>query len=654
MNKRIAKRVLLVGWDAADWQIIRPLIAKGQMPALEKLIANGVSGNLATIQPSLSPMLWNSIATGKRADKHGICGFLEPKPDRSGIRPVSSTSRKCKALWNILSQSQMKSNVVSWFASHPAEPIRGQIVTDRYVAQVSERSEEQTFPAGTFHPSSLQTELGPLVVKPTDLEIDALLPFVPRAAQIDQKSDDRLIKLAVAIARVSTVHAAACRLAAEDDWDLMAVYYAAIDEFGHIFMPYHPPRLAGIPQRDVDVYGDVMVGCYRFHDMMLDALLAYAGPETTVLLISDHGFESGGGRPGVDARENPEQWHRTFGVACAQGPGIRKGDALYGATLLDVTPTILSLFGLPVGADMDGRPWLEIMEPHQPIATIDTWETVAGESGQHGDDVREDPVDSSEMIRRLVELGYVEAPSADAEESIRKVLRDRKINLAVALTASRRASKAASLWQELVDQFSNEPGFRIQLASCLIRIGRINDCKTVLASMDKATRESPYVRLMRATIEIEEGWPAVALGLVHAAISDAPDDVSVLNRAAELMLRANEWAAAADVYEKSLRIRPDNSVALVGLAQVRIRQERFEDAAELALNAVSLTHMYPAAHYYLGVALRGCDRNKDAINAMETAAAMGFRPNEVHAQLAKLYTGVDDAKSAEHAKRAQA
>ena len=110
--------------------VIQPLIEQGYLPTLAKLIAEGVSGKLATIRPILSPMLWNSIATGKRADKHAICGFTEPLPDGSGIRPVTSTSRKTKAIWNILSQNQLTSNVVGWFASHPAEPIRGCVVSD--------------------------------------------------------------------------------------------------------------------------------------------------------------------------------------------------------------------------------------------------------------------------------------------------------------------------------------------------------------------------------------------------------------------------------------------------------------------------------------------------------------------------------------------
>ncbi|MEY2440066.1 MAG: hypothetical protein QOI34_1451, partial [Verrucomicrobiota bacterium] len=63
---RLAKRVLLIGWDAADWKIINPLLDAGLMPTLDAFINGGVIGNLATLQPILSPMLWNSIATGKR------------------------------------------------------------------------------------------------------------------------------------------------------------------------------------------------------------------------------------------------------------------------------------------------------------------------------------------------------------------------------------------------------------------------------------------------------------------------------------------------------------------------------------------------------------------------------------------------------------
>src|ERR1700693_3744040 len=123
MTASPSRRVLLVGWDAADWQIIHPLLDAGLLPNLERLINGGAMGNLASLSPMLSPMLWTSIATGKRAYGHGVLGFAEPLPDRSGVRPVGTRTRSCKALWNILSQSGRRSVVVNWQVSHSAEPV---------------------------------------------------------------------------------------------------------------------------------------------------------------------------------------------------------------------------------------------------------------------------------------------------------------------------------------------------------------------------------------------------------------------------------------------------------------------------------------------------------------------------------------------------
>src|SRR5512143_72577 len=109
------RRVVMIGRCAADWKVIGPLLDAGKMPNLENLINSGVMGNLATLYPDLSPMLWTSIATGKRPFKHGITGFTEPDPETGGIRPVTNLSRKTKAIWNILSQTGRKCNVVGWW-----------------------------------------------------------------------------------------------------------------------------------------------------------------------------------------------------------------------------------------------------------------------------------------------------------------------------------------------------------------------------------------------------------------------------------------------------------------------------------------------------------------------------------------------------------
>ncbi|MFM7798744.1 MAG: alkaline phosphatase family protein, partial [Planctomycetota bacterium] len=72
MPARTATRLLIVGWDAADWMLMNRLFAAGKMPVLRRLVEAGSRADLGTLEPKLSPLLWSSIATGKSADKHGI------------------------------------------------------------------------------------------------------------------------------------------------------------------------------------------------------------------------------------------------------------------------------------------------------------------------------------------------------------------------------------------------------------------------------------------------------------------------------------------------------------------------------------------------------------------------------------------------------
>jgi hypothetical protein len=91
------------------------------------------------------------------------------------------------------------------------------------------------------------------------LEIDAahLQPFIPRGAEIDQSSKPeqrRLNALRKHLAECGSVHAIATWLMENEPWDFMAVYYNALDIIGHYFMPFHPPRLEGVGEREFEIY----------------------------------------------------------------------------------------------------------------------------------------------------------------------------------------------------------------------------------------------------------------------------------------------------------------------------------------------------------------------------------------------------------------
>ena len=458
-------RVLLIGWDAADWKVIQPLLQAGRMPNLARLIADGVHGNLATLYPVLSPMLWTSIATGKRAYKHGIHGFCEPLPDGSGVRPISLLSRKTKAVWNILNQTGHRSVVVGWWPSHPAEPLNGVMVSNHFPQPVGEPGNLPTISVGTVHPAALADSLGELRVNPMELTGEFLRYFAPDYQKVDQEKDKRLHTLGKIIAETMSIHAVATEILSTQPWDFAAIYYSGLDHFGHAFMSYHPPRLPWVAEEDFAIYQHVIANAYCYHDAMLGALLEHADANTTVVLMSDHGFHPDHLRPGYIPVEpaGPAVEHRHFGILCMKGPGLRVNEQVFGASLLDICPTLLTMFGLPPGKDMDGKVLVTAFQQPPTIEPIETWDNVPGDAGTHSSDTQLDPVASAQAFKQLVDLGYIAPPGADAQEAVEESVCELKYNLARAYRDGNCCGEAAALAEELWTRWPKEHRFGILL-----------------------------------------------------------------------------------------------------------------------------------------------------------------------------------------------
>ncbi|MGI9515451.1 MAG: alkaline phosphatase family protein [Pirellulaceae bacterium] len=484
------RRVLLIGWDAADWKVIHPLMDAGKMPALQSLVNEGVMANLATLHPVLSPMLWTSIATGKRPFKHGIFGFTEPTEDGQGIRPITNLSRKVKAVWNILNQSGKTSNVVGWWPSHPAEPVNGVMVSNHYQQAVGPPEQPWPMPPGTVHPPHLSETLAELRLNPNELQAEHLLPFIPEFAEIDQEKNRRVGSCAKILAECTTVHAAATWLMEHEQADFTAVYYDAIDHFSHGFMRYHPPRREHIDEKEYEWFHGVIEAGYRYHDMMLHHLMRAAGEDTTVILMSDHGFHPDHLRPKAIPREpaGPAVEHRDFGIFVMRGPDIRRDEIIHGAGLLDIAPTILTLFGMPLGADMDGKPLLEAFEQPPDVEVIPSWENVSGESGQHPPDTKLDPIESQEAIKQLVDLGYIDQPDENREKAIARTVYELKFNLARSFIDADRHAEAMRILETLYQKEPGEYRFGIQLAMCYRALNRIAELREVVENMNELRR----------------------------------------------------------------------------------------------------------------------------------------------------------------------
>lgn len=691
------RKVLVIGWDAADWKVINALVEQGKMPHIARLIERGTMGNLATLHPVLSPMLWTSIATGKRPFKHGILGFSEPTPDGGSVQPVSQLSRTTKAIWNILNQQGLKSTVVGWWPSHPVEPINGCMVSNHYHHAVGPLDQPWPLAPGMVHPERLAAKLAELRFNPNELTPEHVLPFVPLARDIDQDKDRRLGSVMKILAECATVNSAATWLMANEPWDFFGVYYDAIDHFSHGFMKYHPPRRDFIPERDYELYKGVVEAGYRFHDLMLGNMLKLAGDDVTVIICSDHGFHPDHLRPKQIPKEpaGPAIEHRDYGIVLIAGPGIKQDHLIYGATLLDITPTILTLYGLPVGSDMDGKPLLTAFEQPPTVSRIPSWDAVAGDDGRHTTEMRTDPLAAKEALDQLVALGYIEKPDDNREKAVARAARELRYNLAQSYMDAGRYRDAVPLLRELLANDPEEYRFGMQLALCYRSLsetaalrqlveqltvqrqqaavtareslkewaekiktrraerqqaaadGELTDDTALLDEQEQ--QEFNRLRLLArfsvfdldylmGCVLIDEGRYQEALQHLQRAEKADAERPGLFLQIGEAYLRLRHWTHAEHAYRKTLTLDPLNAHAHLGLARSLLPRRDSQQAAIEALETVRLVYHYPFAHYYLGLALlrlREFDRAEEALRV-----AVSLNPNfaRAHRILARLYT----------------
>ncbi len=294
----VSRKVLLVGVDGANWKVMGPMVKRGELPTFRRLWSEGASAvELDAAQSSVCPAVWTTITTGRSAVDHGVSHHTEKLADGTEI-PVTSNRRKVPALWNVASALGVSVGLIHWPATWPAEPVLGTVVTDHDVPSIS-----------------------------------------LSAAQVDQLSTELAVRqLATGASALTLVHLG----------NIDAVQHAAWDRF--------QPFAFSTPAGGVDATATTVEGAYRELDRAVAELMAAAGPDTTVIVVSDHGASpcsgaAAGAPPGCHTKANK-------GLLFIHGPGVAGSERLK-ANELDVFPTMAWIAGLPISAELTGRPLSE-------------------------------------------------------------------------------------------------------------------------------------------------------------------------------------------------------------------------------------------------------------------------------------------------------
>ncbi|HYW68301.1 MAG TPA: alkaline phosphatase family protein, partial [bacterium] len=179
-------RILMVGIDSADWDVIEPLMAEGKMPNLGALVESGVSCDLHSLEPKQkSPTIWTTIATGKLPEKHGITDYV----DSTTKNLMTSNTRTARTFWDILGERGMTVTVIGWLVSWPAEAVNGYMVTDYF--RFSPKP-DRPLPEHLTYPEELCEEVEPLRVAGEDVTDEELERLIDLEAAMTADEAQRL------------------------------------------------------------------------------------------------------------------------------------------------------------------------------------------------------------------------------------------------------------------------------------------------------------------------------------------------------------------------------------------------------------------------------------------------------------------------------
>ena len=264
-------RVLALGLDGADHELVTQLLSEGRLPTLARLAQEGSFGPLRSTVPAFTPTAWSSLLTGLNPGRHGIFNF-STNPNRARARLESAASRSGAPIWRALGAAGLRSAFLFVPFTYPAEPIDGIMVTGY---------------GGPEQPEIVPAHARERILAAHPDLVTAHHPMKERWWEDFDAYAEKLLRHVDEVADV-------CRLTMElePDLALLCVDFMSSDHAGHLAYDRLDPDH---PAHDPARAGDELVRVYEAVDRACGELIAFArelyGEEPTTLILSDHGMK---------------------------------------------------------------------------------------------------------------------------------------------------------------------------------------------------------------------------------------------------------------------------------------------------------------------------------------------------------------------------
>jgi Flp pilus assembly protein TadD len=602
---RDGRRVIFIGLDGADWSLLDTYIKDGTMPTLGRLVREGDSGTLSTLHPPLSPLVWTSMLTGTSPLEHRILDFLRVNPATHKREPITSDERQVPAIWNMASAAGKRVAALGFWATYPAEPVNGLMVSDRLFTFLYS---ETAPPPGVVYPRELQDWAVEGLRRAQSggdyASIKAILPWLDRA-QYDEAAAiaDPYAHPVSALRRIlieTEVYSdLGLRSFSEHAPDMLVVYIQGTDSIGHVFAPFAPPRQASVSAEDFARYNGVPARYFALIDRLLEKYRALAESTGSVLMLgSDHGFTWSEGRPaGVSSVANATaaRWHTENGIYLLWGKAIAANPGHSGrGSVQQLAATLLSLTGLPPGKDvlgppLPGTPPSSAGEPFDYRQHFTPMAALANEGS--GDQSRVD----EDTVNKLRALGYI----GGAEAAGRAV----GTRTAGSFNNEGLLLQRAGKTKEAIDAFDQAISVDPNLASALWNLSDLLFTQNVLDKSDALlvrayAHDLPEGRrylIGRAIGYQRAGNMERSVRLLNQAAAAQADDPEVLLFRGRYRVESGDCAGAVADIQRATQLAPTNPAAFasLGLAETcagdaAAAQKSFRRSLELDPNQPQL------------------------------------------------------------------
>lgn len=367
-------RVIIVGVNGMELDIIRPLLLKGEMPNLASVIKRGTYGKLRTVSAPNCPRVYSTIFTSTNPEEHGVTGFIV-----GGIT-ANTNMLKEEPLWSFLSKSGITVGMANVPATFPVMPVNGYMISgmltrgkDCEDGVLCAPKLSEVMGGDAVYPKTLQTEL---LKNVGDFYIDC--ERMPAAGDLKGHETEVIDKW---LAKVQTIREQQTKLfdylLTSHPTDFTFLGQSCEDRAGHWLYPITPFNV-GYNASINNVRQDAFPNQYIAFDKVLGTILKHVDENTYLVILSDHGikplreFEDKDPHAHMDhEKTTPVIAKHDFGDGddvpgsiFAMGPGIKNDFRLMGfaASVYDIAPTLLHIYGVEQPKQMRGRVLTEIFE----------------------------------------------------------------------------------------------------------------------------------------------------------------------------------------------------------------------------------------------------------------------------------------------------